>query len=274
MSGKAAAPLSACVITYNEQERIAACLQSLRWCDDIVVVDSRSTDATGEIAHRLGARVIEADWRGYAAQKDFAVAQAQYDWVLCVDADEVVSPALSGEIGALRQAGFPGASGWQIARRTWYLGNWIRHGTWYPDWSLRLFDRRRGGWQPHPLYDVHERVVLEGSCARLRGELLHFPYEDLSAHLRTIDRYTTLMATGLHAHGRRATAARLVGDPAWEYFRSLILKRGFLDGWRGWLVAALHAHYVRMKYAKLKALDVSHAESTLITGRPTSEEAP
>lgn len=246
-------PLSACVITFNEAERIADCLRSLAFCDEIVVVDSHSTDSTREIAAALGARVIERDWAGHAEQKEAAVRAAANDWVLCLDADERVSAELQAEIAALRAAGFGEPSGFEMPRRTRYLGAWIRHGTWYPDLQLRLFDRRRGRWVSLHSHGLHERVVVVGGCRRLRHDLLHEPYRTLSDHLRTIDRYTTAMAEGMYAAGKRARIAQVVLVPALEMLRFYVLRRGFLDGWRGLLLAYLHAHYVRMKYAKLLA---------------------
>lgn len=253
------ARLSACVICFNEEDRIGDCLSSLLWCDEIVVVDSHSADRTRVIAAAVGARVIERDWPGYAAQKEFAVRAATHDWVLCLDADERVSGALRDEIRALRDRGFPGTAGWEMPRCSWYEGGWVRHGTWYPDWSLRLFDRRRGRWQAHEAYDVHERVVLDGECDRLRGDLLHFPYRDRVEHLYTIDRYTDAIAVGMHAAGQRAGLGRLIGHPLWELFRALVIKRGFLDGRRGFRLAWLHARYVAMKYWKLRRLGRGNA---------------
>jgi glycosyltransferase involved in cell wall biosynthesis len=246
--------LSACVITFNEEGRLAACIESLRFCDEIVVVDSHSTDATRGIAAAAGARVIERDWPGYAAQKEIAVRAAAHDWVLCVDADERVSPRLRAEIEAERESGFAVAAGFEIPRCTRYLGAWIRHGTWYPDRQLRLFDRRLGGWVSRHAEGLHERVELDGAVRTLKSDLLHEPYRGISDHLRTIDRYTTAIAEGMHASGRRARLDQLVLTPAAEFVRFYLWKRGFMDGWRGLLLAYLHAHYVRMKYAKLMAL--------------------
>jgi glycosyltransferase involved in cell wall biosynthesis len=245
------ARLSACIIAFNEADRIAECVRSLACCDQVVVVDSHSTDGTREIATSLGARVVERDWSGYVAQKEFAVRSASSDWVLCIDADERLSPALQAELVALRDAGFPGAAGWEMPRLTFYLGRWIRHGTWYPDRAVRLFDRRRGRWVGHPAYALHEHVELDSAPGRLQHDLLHYPYRTFADHLRTIDQYTTIIAQGLHAHGRRATISDFSLRPLFAFIRFYWLKRGFLDGWRGLLLAYLHAHYVRMKYAKL-----------------------
>ena len=258
-------PLTACVIAFNEQERIADCLRSLSWCDEIVVVDSHSTDATRDIAASAGVRVIERDWPGYAAQKEIAARSATHDWVLCVDADERVSPPLITEIRALRDGGFAGAAGFEMPRCTRYLGAWIRHGTWYPDAQLRLFDRRRGRWiSPHP-HGVHERVEVDGPVKRLTNDLWHEPYRTVGDHLKTIDRYTTEIAAGMHAAGNRARLDQMVLTPAAEFVKFYVLKRGFLDGWRGLLLAYLHARYVRMKYAKLRGL----GGSTIVTSDST-----
>ena len=246
--------LSACIITRNEQDRIRGCLESVAWCDEVLVVDSHSGDQTRAVAEALGARVIERDWPGYTEQREFTVRAARHDWVLCIDADERVSEALREEIEALRRADFAGAAGFEMPRLTFYLGGWIRHGTWYPDRVLRLFDRRRGQWRNNPAYPLHEKVTLDGPVARLRHDLLHDPYRSFGDHLRTIDQYTTVMAEGLHGAGRRATLADLTLRPGWEFLRFYLLKRGFLDGWRGLLLAYLHAHYVRMKYAKMFVL--------------------
>ena len=246
--------VSACVITLNEAERIDECLTSLAWCDEIVVVDSHSSDATRERAAALGARVVERDWPGHAAQKQFAVDTARHDWVLCIDADERVSAPLRDEIGALRASGFAGAAGWSVPRMSSYLGKWIRHGTWYPDRSVRLFDRRRGRFVANASYDLHEHVVLDGPCGRLSHDLLHTPYRSVSEHLATIDSYTTIMAEGLQRRGRRARVSDLILHPFGRFVKFYVFKAGFLDGWRGLLLAYLAAHYVRLKYAKLLAL--------------------
>ncbi len=245
------ASLSACIVALDEEDRLGDCLASLRWCDEIVVVDAHSTDRTREIAAAAGARVIERDWPGHVAQKEFAIRQARHDWVLCIDADERVSPQLEKEIVELRAAGFPAMAGWKLSRVSSYLGRWIRHGTWYPDLKLRLFDRRRGGWTGR---DPHDRVQVDGRVGRLRGELLHHPYRSLEEHLATIDSYTTTMARELYDAGRRARLSDLVLRPPARFFVYYVVRGGWLDGWRGLLMAYLAAHYVRLKYAKLWVL--------------------
>lgn len=244
--------LSGVVIAYQEADRIADCLRSLRFCDEILVVDSGSTDGTQDLARSLGARVVERPWPGHVAQKEWAIREAQHDWVLCLDADERCTATLVAEIEALRSSGFGEHAGYEMRRRTSYLGRWIRFGGWNPDRKLRLFDRRRGHWGGH---DPHDHVKLDGSVGRLRGRLLHDAYRGLDDHLRTIERYTTIMAEGMHARGRRARPADLLTRPAARFFRFYVLKLGFLDGWRGLLIACLAARYAQLKYAKLLAMD-------------------
>lgn len=244
--------LSACVIAMNEEDRIGACLASLDFCDEIVVVDSHSTDSTRAVSAAAGARVIERDWPGHVAQKEFAIRAARHEWVLCVDADERVSPALRAEMLALRDAGFPVHAGWRFPRLSSYLGEPVRYGTWYPDRQLRLFDRRRGRWSGH---DPHDRVELEGSIGRLDGDLVHHPYRDLSEHLRTLDTYTTLSARGMYERGRRASLLDVAFRPVLRFVGFYVFGRGFLHGWRGLVLSALHAHNGFLKYTKLLILN-------------------
>ncbi|MEM7307786.1 MAG: glycosyltransferase family 2 protein [Planctomycetota bacterium] len=247
----APARLTACIIALNEADRLGDCLASVAFCDEVVVVDSGSTDGTQELARQAGARVLERPFDGFGPQKNFAVAQASHDWVLCLDADERISDGLRARVEELRDAGFPGGTGWEVPRLSNYLGTWVRYG-WYPDLQLRLYDRRRGSWGGNP---PHEKVAYEGPVERLEGDLLHFPYRSFEEHLGTIDRYTTVMAENLHARGRRSGTLDIVLRPPARFLRFYVQKRGFLLGWRGLLLAYLAAHYVRLKYAKLRLLD-------------------
>ena len=243
--------LSACIITRNEAGRIAACLESLAFCDEIVVVDAHSTDATRDIASGMGARVIERDWPGYRTQKQYATDIARHDWVLCIDADERVTPALRAEIIALRAGGFAGERGWTIPRLTEYFGRFLRHGNAWPDRQIRLYDRREARWAG---FEVHEKIVLEGPAGVLRGHLEHFAYRSLDDHLSRLDRYASLMAAQMYAAGRRCGLGPVLFNPAWRLLRGLIIKRGLLDGWRGVLFHIAEAGYVRRKYLRLWAL--------------------
>jgi glycosyltransferase involved in cell wall biosynthesis len=243
--------LTACIITYNEADRIDTCLRSLSFCDEIVVVDSHSTDATRQIAGSLNARVIERDWPGYRSQKQFAVEAASNDWVLCLDADERVTSQLREEIEALRTRGFPEHAGWSVPRITDYFGQFLRYGNAYPDRLIRLFDRRRGGWAGE---EIHENTRVTGSVGRLHGHLEHFSYRSLSDHHNRMARYADLMARALYARGKRCGLWKVLFNPAWRFFRGYVLRLGFLDGWRGMVFHLVEANYVRRKYLGLYML--------------------
>ncbi|MBS0388105.1 MAG: glycosyltransferase family 2 protein [Proteobacteria bacterium] len=243
--------LAACIITYNEAERIGTCIESVRFCDEIIVVDSHSTDQTREIATLLGAQVIERDWPGYRSQKQFATDAAGCDWVLSIDADEVVTLALRAEIEALRAGGFAGVRGFSIPRLTEYFGRFLRHGNAWPDRQVRLYDRRVARWSG---YEVHEKIVVDGPVGSLAAPLEHHAYRGLDDQLTRLDRYASLMAAQMHAAGRRAGLAQVLLNPAWRLFRGLVIKRGLLDGWRGWMFHIAEAGYVRRKYLRLWAL--------------------
>jgi glycosyltransferase involved in cell wall biosynthesis len=249
-------PLSAVLITRDEERRLPAALDSLRFCEDTVVVDCGSTDRTREVAAAAGARVVvNAPWPGFVVQRNFALGQARHDWVLFLDADERVPAALRSEIEALRSAGFvrDGAAhaGYRMPRVAYYLGRWIRGTDWYPDLQLRLFDRRQGQWEGGL---VHESVRVRGSVGRLAGEIEHHPYADIADHLRTIDAYTSLWARQSHSAGRRTGGVEMAGAAAWAFFRSYVLRRGFLLGEAGLTVSALAALYTFVKLAKLQEL--------------------
>ena len=243
--------LTACIITYNEADRIDACLRSLSFCDEVIVVDSHSTDATRQIAGSLNARVIERDWPGYRSQKQFAIEAASNDWVLCLDADERVTGKLREEIEALRARSFPEHAGWSVPRITDYFGQFLRHGNAYPDRLIRLFDRRRGGWIGE---EIHENTRVTGRVGRLYGHLEHFSYRSLTDHQNRMARYADLMARALYARGKRCGASKVLFNPAWRFFRGYVLRLGFLDGWRGMVFHLVEANYVRRKYLGLYML--------------------
>jgi glycosyltransferase involved in cell wall biosynthesis len=243
--------ISATIVTLNEERNIARAIASLKPCvDEIVVVDSGSLDRTREIAAEMGARVVREDWRGYAEQKNFAAACAAHDWILSIDADEELTPALAAEIQALRASGDrtdPG--GWAMPRRARYLGRWIRHSGWYPDPKIRLYHRARGAWKGER---VHESVEVAGAVGALRHDLLHFTCDSLDQHLRTIDRYTSLAAQALGESGKPVAFRRLVIDPPWTFIRTYFFQRGFLDGTQGFVIAVMAAFYTFLKYAKAR----------------------
>ena len=243
--------LSACIITFNEADRIEACVRSVSFCDEVLIVDSHSTDGTRALAAALGARVLERDWPGYRSQKQFAVEAARNDWVLCVDADEQVTPQLRAEITALKAGGFTGFAGWSLPRITDYFGRFLRHGNAYPDRLVRLFDRRRGGWSGE---EIHENTRVQGRVGVLRGHLEHFPYRSLSDHQNRMARYADLMAHALYARGRRGGLGPVLLNPLWRFVRGYLLRLGFLDGWRGLVFALVESNYVRRKYLALYML--------------------
>jgi len=239
--------LTVTVITRNEAVNITAALESAAWADELIVVDAHSTDETASIARRFTPRVEVRDWTGYVEQKNHAAAIAANDWILSIDADERVTPALSSEIRALL-AQEPPARGYQVPRVSFYLGRWIRSTDWYPDHQLRLYDRRSAHFVGR---HVHESVEVDGPVARLRGELQHHPYRDVSHHLQTIDRYTTLAAQQLHEDGKRIGTLGLVARPAAAFVRNYVLRGGVRDGGPGLLVSLLNSYYVLLKFAKL-----------------------
>jgi glycosyltransferase involved in cell wall biosynthesis len=245
-------PLSLCVITRDAAGLLADCLASASFAGEIVVVDSGSRDDTVEIARRCGARVVEEPWRGFGAQKNFAVGCAAHDWVLCLDADERVTPELASSIRmAMRK---PEVAAYSMARRNRFLGRWLAHGEGYPDWNVRLFDRRCARWTEDP---VHEHVVADGAVARLSGDLLHASAESIDDYLAKQNRYTTLQAEAMHARGERASVARLVVSPLVRFFRFYVVKLGFLDGVAGFVHIAIGCQNSFMKYAKLRALQIA-----------------
>jgi len=238
------------VITLNESAHIAAALQSVAWADEIIVIDSGSTDDTVAVARAHATRVEVRDWPGYSAQKNHAAELAAHDWILSLDADERVTPELGAEIRSIL-AGEPAARGYRMPRVTHYLGRWIRSTDWYPDYQLRLYDRRAGRWNGRR---VHESVELQGAGlepGHLRHELHHYAYRDISHHLATIDRYTTLAAEQWLAEGRRTNAFQAVSHARLAFFRNYILRGGIRDGGAGLLVSALNSYYVFLKLAKL-----------------------
>jgi glycosyltransferase involved in cell wall biosynthesis len=240
--------LSVTIITRNEAANIADALASVSWADEIVVVDAESTDHTVAIARRYTDRVIVRAWPGFPRQKNHAADAATHDWILSIDADERVPPALSSEIRTLLREE-PHLRGYRVPRVTWALGRWIRSTDWYPDWQLRLYDRRAGRWDESR--QVHESVLLDGIAGRLREELHHLPYRDLSHHLQTIDRYTTLAARDMALKGERASFVEVMTHPRLAFFRNYVLKLGVRDAMPGLIVSLMNSVYVLLKYAKL-----------------------
>lgn len=240
--------ISATIITFNEQDNLPRALQSLGCCDEIVVVDSGSTDRTVELARSFGARVIERDWPGYARQKNFAAEQASHDWILALDADESLSEELQRELAEIQRRGC-GFDAYSCPRLAQYRGKWIRHSGWYPDRKVRFYDRRKARWVGDY---VHESVRVDGSLGTLDGDLLHYTCPSFARHIESVNRYTTLAAQEMAAAGRSVGVARMLAAPPWAFVRSYLLQRGFLDGREGFLIASMAAFYVFAKYVKVK----------------------
>jgi glycosyltransferase involved in cell wall biosynthesis len=260
--------ISATVITYNEEANIAAALESLSWANEIIVVDSESADHTVEIARRYTNQIFVRRWPGYSAQKNFAADQARNDWVFSLDADERVSDQLAREIEQLDLDVESRFAGYEMARLTYYLGRWIKHSGWYPDYKLRLYNRKLGRWRGEY---VHESLEVDGDIGRLHGDLLHYTVRDASEHHLRIDRYTSLAAEQAHSQGKRASLASLFFSPLTTFIRSFIVKRGFLDGVQGLAIAFFAAHYAFLKALKLWEKNMSVADQRSEAGQEKTQ---
>ena len=245
-------PLSLVVITRDAAREIRECIASFPLAREVLVVDSGSRDDTVETACACGARVVEHAWLGFGRQKGFAVSTATHEWVLCLDADERASAELVASVAALFAADGPAAPAYALSRRNRFLGRWLAHGEGYPDWNVRLFDRRRARWTDDA---VHEHVVADGPVVRLAGDLLHASAESIEAYVAKQNRYTSLQAEAMHARGERASLARIALAPLARFLRFYLLKRGFLDGTAGFAHIAIGAFASFLKYAKLRALN-------------------
>jgi glycosyltransferase involved in cell wall biosynthesis len=242
------ARLSVVVVTQNEEERIRACLEAVAWADELIVIDAESSDKTATIARELTDHVFVRPWPGFAAQKNFGLEQAHGDWILALDADEIVSAPLREEIAGIL-AGDGHHAGYTIRRRNLFWGRWVRHGGLYPDWQLRLFQRGRGRFAERT---VHESVTVEGRVGRLAGHLEHRSYRDVADFLERADRYSTLAAGEWLAAGRPSRPLLdLVVRPVGRFLGMYVARAGFLDGWRGFLLAVLYGYYVLMRSVKV-----------------------
>ena len=242
-------PVSIVIISLNAAAQIAACLESVAFADEVVVVDSGSTDATLEIVRARGAKVLHQNWLGYGAQKQFAVGQATHDWVLCLDVDERVSPELRQAIEAVLRE--PQFQAYQMPRCNRFMGRWLKHGEGYPDWSLRLFNRQHARWSEDA---VHEKVITSVPVGKLRGDLLHESADDLAGYLDKQNRYTTLQAEALYRQGKRAGLGHLLASPLLRFGKFYIFRLGFLDGVAGLAHILMGCFNSFSKYAKLMAL--------------------
>lgn len=241
--------MSVIVMTRDEEANIERCLESVTWADEIVVADTGSTDRTVELAHRFTDKVYAMEWHGYAGTRALAVERTSQPWVLWLDADEAVTPELADEIRSVLGDAEDSVPAYKMPRKAFFLGRWIRHCGWYPDYVTRLFrrDRARFGTGVSP----HEGLVVDGAVGRLRADLLHHTYPTLALALEKLSRYATILAEEMQTKGRTAGFPDLVVRPAFRFFQMYVLRLGFLDGVHGFVVCVLHSWYVFMKYAKL-----------------------
>jgi glycosyltransferase involved in cell wall biosynthesis len=246
--------ISAIVITYNEEKNIQRCLESINWADEIVMVDSFSQDRTKEIASSFTDKILDLEWQGFGKQKEFARQKASYDWVMSIDADEVISEKLKEEIKSIINKD-DSPDGYYIPRLSNFLGKWIKHSGWYPDYVLRLFRKDKARFNESP---VHEKLVLDGKAGFLKSEILHYTDPDISHYLSKMDRYTTLSSEKLLTEGKSFTLFDLLFRPIAVFFKMYLFKAGFLDGWQGFVLACFSFFHVFTKYAKLWHLRGSH----------------
>ncbi len=240
--------VSACVMTFNNDEQIEECLKSVTWADETVVVDSFSTDRTIDICRNYTDRVYQRKWPGFKDQSNYTMSLAQYEWILFMDADERITPELYSEIQSHLNDASCDWSGFYFPRKTLYLGKWINHGDWYPAYDLRLYKKEKGCWVREP----HAKIQLDGKAKYLKQDMLHFSYKNLSGQLHTIDKYTDMSASEMEKEGTGFVTCQLVFRPLFRFIKGYIFKRGFMDGVPGFVAAITTSFYVFMKYAKLR----------------------
>lgn len=244
--------ISATILTFNNSSTLESCLESVKWVDEIVLVDSFSKDNTLEIARRYTQKVFQREWQGFISQRNFAREQATGEWILWVDADEVVPPQLRNEMEkAVSEVGSD-IEGFLVPRCTFYLGRWIRHGAWYPDLSVRLF-RKEGNWWGGT--EPHAAVQLKGKAKRLRNDILHYNYGSISEQISTINRYSGMSALQMAQAGEKFSLRKLLLHPWGRFLKEYILKQGFRDGLPGLIIVVSTMYYVFVKYAKLWELE-------------------
>jgi glycosyltransferase involved in cell wall biosynthesis len=239
--------ISAAIITFNEEKNIKRCIDSLDFCDEIVVVDSLSDDNTCKIARELGAKVIDQKFLGHIAQKQLAVDNCINEWILSLDADEEVSSELKEEILELIKKPFV-FDAYEMPRVSFHLGRWIRHGGWYPDKKIRLFNKNKAHWGG---YNPHDKVIVNGSIGKLKGDLKHYVFKDLRHNIDTNNSYSSIMASDLDKEGKSFSYIKLLLKPIGKFLEVYVYKRGFLDGMPGFIIAVGAAYSMFLKFAKL-----------------------
>ena len=245
-------PVSVCIVAFNEEKHIGACLEALSWSDDIIVIDSFSGDSTVRICRQFTPRVVQRRWKGYLDQKTYALGLAKNEWVLLMDADEILTGEAVKEILAEIEREDNPYDGYCLRRKLYYLGRWLRHGEWYPDYKLRLFRKSKasiGGMEPHDSIQLKS-----GAVKRLRGEMLHYSYDNIEDQMNTMNRYSSISASQMFERGVKFPFARMLLHPAWRFSLAYFLRKGFLDGLPGFVIAVVNSYYVFLKYAKLKEL--------------------
>ncbi len=244
--------LSVILITYNEEHNLHRCLTSVKSvADEIVVVDSNSTDKTVQIAMGFGARVVQRDFDGYAQQKNYATGLAANDWILSMDADEELTPELIASIAEVKTQ--PSCNVYRMARLTNYCGKWIRHCGWYPDWQTRLYNRTMGSWAERKVHEFWQPANEREIVGRLSGDMLHYSFRTMSGHLQKIERYTELAAQSAIENGRDASLLKIIFSPVWHFISEYFIKMGILDGFYGFVICRMSAYAAFVKYAKIRA---------------------
>ena len=239
--------ISVSIICYNEEKNIRRCLESVKWADEIIILDSFSTDRTLDICREFSENIFQHDFDGHVQQKNRALQSCSYNWVICLDADEVISKELRESIQSIDTEKIE-YKGFYVPRRVFYLGKWINYSGWYPDYKMRFFDKRFGRWEG---VNPHDKVNVRGKTATLRGDLLHYSYENISAHLIQMDRFTDIQACEYEKMGEKPSVINFTLRPLYKFIKSFIIKRGFMDGMRGFIIASMGAFYVFMKFLKL-----------------------
>jgi len=243
--------LSVVIITYNEEDNIDRCLESVKWADEIIIVDNFSTDRTLDIARRYTDQIFQRKWDGFGSQKNYAISKATNNWILAIDADERITPELAGEIRVLFRAGELPMAAYELPYKVFFGDQWVRHGGWYPEYHIRLFCKDKGRFKERL---VHEGVEVSGPVGRLRHFVEHYTYRSISDFIQRIDRYSTLSAEAYYKEGRKVGWVETAFRAWFTFVQMYILKRGFLDGGVGFQLAVLYACSTFVKYAKLKEL--------------------
>jgi len=244
--------ISVCIICFNEETNIRRCLESSKWADEIIVVDSMSQDRTVEIAREFTDKVYQRAWPGYVEQKNFALSRAKGDWILSIDADEEIGQGLQGEIREETEKK-DAKDGYRMPRLSFYQGRWIKHSGFYPDRQLRLFRRERGHWTGRR---VHEKVLIQGQVGTLENDLLHYPYRGIiSGQIWTVDKFTDLLAEDMYEEGNRLNPLLLLLRPPLKFIEVYFFKLGLLDGLAGFIIAVTSAYAIFVRYVKLRELE-------------------